>query len=113
MKVRYIVEPYQCTMVNNGNNYLTNNNFVYSSTDESDPLFVERADTPEDDNTDNNPSTNPGEDNNNTPADENKPSIKDFFNKEDLKDNIKSILPIGLGVATIIAILALIFKKKK
>ena len=113
LKVRYIVEPYECTMVNNGNNYLANNNFVYSSTDESDPLFVERVDTPEDDNTDNNPSTNPGEDNNNTQDDENKPSIKDFFNKEDLKDNIKSILPIGLGIATIIAILALIFKKKK
>ena len=39
--------------------------------------------------------------------------LKDLFNKEDLTDNLKSILPIGLGVIGIIAVLALIFKKKK
>ena len=38
---------------------------------------------------------------------------QDLFNKEDLTDNLKSILPIGLGVIGIIAVLALIFKKKK
>ena len=85
--------------------YETFGSLVQGSADENAPLYQmpeynkkDEINTPADDN-------NQNEDNNAT--------LKDFFDKENLKDNIKSILPIGLGVVTLVALLSLILKKKK
>ena len=113
--VRYNVEAYETTKVNATGTFTEFGSYITGSEEENAPLYQMPSYNEES----NKPSTTPGDENNNisdTPEDEdndNKPSIKDFFNKEDLKDNLKSILPIGLGVIGIIAVLALIFKKKK
>lgn len=113
--VRYNVEAYETTKVNATGTFTEFGSYITGSEDENAPLYQMPSYNEES----NKPSTTPGDENNNTsdtPEDEdndNKPSIKDFFNKEDLKDNLKSILPIGLGVIGIIAVFALIFKKKK
>ncbi len=120
LKVKYTAPAYYCTRVNSQSSFIDVNDYVIGSSDTTDPLYgvVEEEPTDDPSNNQGNDSSNPSVDDNTSdiPEDEdndNKPSIKDFFNKEDLTDNLKSILPIGLGVIGIIAVLALIFKKKK
>lgn len=105
IRVRYYSDPYETTKVNEYGDYETFGSLVQGSADENAPLYQmpeynkkEEVNTPTDDN-------NQNEDNNAT--------LKDFFDKENLKDNIKSILPIGLGAVTLVALLSLIVKKKK